>query len=318
MLAYRVFRTTICLFLALTGLRDVAQSQSQAQTTDPRAGIPQSVGFSINYPIDIPGAVLQPGTYVLRLKSGATWQTSSEHLNTLEVLHGELLNRVVAEIYSKQGFDATPADGAMLTYYETTSGRRALKGWSHFPTNYTEQFVYSPEQAAEISKTTKETVLAMSSVAAPVKSQVASETADRAAPVAPAPNPPAVAVTETAQPSVAPSAAAPLARSDAGGPAGGNTERDKRVLQANARPAEAANELTEVVPVEFPKTAGDLPIIVWLGVTTLGALLLFKMYRRDPAAEMQNARNNAVARRVAAGAYRNCKLARSSAAEKQA
>src|SRR6202023_1857239 len=124
---------------------------------------------------------------------GATWQTSSEHLNTLEVLHGELLNRVGAEIYAKQGFDPTPAEGAMLTYYETTSGRRALKGWSHFPTNYTEQFVYSTEQAAEISKTTKETVLSMPSVAAPVK---ASETADRVAPAAPAPNQPAVAVTE--------------------------------------------------------------------------------------------------------------------------
>jgi hypothetical protein len=203
----------------------------------------------------------------------------------------------------------------MLTYYETTSGRRALKGWSHFPTNYTEQFVYSTEQAAEISKTTKETVLSMPSVAAPVK---ASETADRVAPAAPAPNQPAVAVTEAAQPSVAPTVAAPPARSDPGGPAGGHKERDMRVLQANARPAEAANEVTQVVPVEFPKTAGDLPIIIWLGVTTLGALLLFKMYRRDPAAEMQNARNNAVARRVAAGAYRNCKLARSSAAEKQA
>jgi hypothetical protein len=87
-------------------------------------------------------------------------------------------------------------------------------------------------------------------------------------------------------------------------------------LQAKTKPAEAASEFTQTVAVEYPKTAGDLPIVVWLGVTTLVAFLLFKLYRRDPA-EMHNARNNALARRVAATSYRNYKLARGSAAGKQ-
>jgi hypothetical protein len=317
MSAYRVFRATTCFFLALTGLPAVAQSQPQAPDADQRAKIPQSVGFSINYPIDVPGAVLQPGTYVLRIKSAPQAQNANENLNVLEVLDGsvnfdEKLNHVVARIYAKQVYDSSHADGAMLTYYESTSGRRALKAWSHFPTNYIEQVVYSLEQAGEISKTTKETVLAMSSVAAPVKSQVAGETADRTLAPVPASNEPVAAVTETAQPP----AAAPPARSDPGGPAGGDKARDLLALQAKTNPARPASEPKQAVAEEFPKTAGDLPMVVWLGVTTLVAFLLFKLYRRDPA-EMHNARNNALARRVAAMSYRNYKIARGSAAGKQ-
>ncbi len=323
MLACRVVRTTICLGLTLAGFRTIAAAQSQDRPDDPRVGIPQSVGFSINNPIDIPGGVLKPGAYVLRIKSGTKGQNANEKLNLVEVLDGQLnldeaQKHVVAEIYAKQVYDPSRADGPLLSYYVGASGRRALKAWSHFPTYYIEQFVYSPEQAAEISKTTGAMVLSMSSVPAPAKSQVASEPSPpaRAAPPTPPPSNEAKAPVPAAAQQ---SRAAPPARGTLGGPVGGSGDPATHAPPATGSPAPtnpAAPSGAAKTVAWFPRRAGDLPIAVWLGLTALVALLLFNMYRRDPV-EMQNARNNAQARRIAAAAYRSYKLARSPAAGRQ-
>jgi hypothetical protein len=167
---------------------------------------------------------------------------------------------LLAELYAVQSRVEGAPDSSILTYYEGTSGRRILRAWNLLTTGYRERIVYSPEQAAELSKIAAEPVLSMPLPGAP--------------PVAtPAP-------VETA-------------------------------TTASAAPPESPNP-----PAKFPKTAGNLSLVLWLGLTALAAFAALRMCRTDPAAA-QNARNNAVARRTAAAAYRTHTTVRRAAAGKQ-
>jgi hypothetical protein len=229
-----------------------------------------TVVFSVDLPLDVPGAVLQPGTYVLRVKREAGSTGGLAHLQLFDATE----TNVIADLSAVQSYDPGSSENSIISYYEGTSGRRILKSWNLLTTHYSERIVYSPEQATDLAKITSETVLAMPLAGAPVL----------AAGVAPPTAPPTVAVAPKQERPPAP------------------------VTIASAAPV--------TPPARFPKTAGNLPLILWLGFTCLAAFIVLRLYRTDPALA-QNARNNAVARRAAASAYRTSKAAHA-AAGKQA
>ncbi len=221
----------------------------------------RTVVFSVDQAMDVPGAALQPGTYVLRVtrEPGRTGDLAQLQLwDAAET-------SVLAELYAVHSYDAGSTDNSIMTYYEGTAGRRILKAWNLLPTHFTLRIVYPPAQAAELARITSETVLSMS------------------LPGAPAVTAPAAA------PSTPPS-----------------TREASR---------EDTTSATQPHPTAFPKTAGNLPLILWLGFTALAAFLVFRMYRVDHAGA-QNARNNAVARRAAAAAYRTYQTARAAAGKR--
>jgi hypothetical protein len=245
----------IVLALLLT-----ATATAQNPNDDPKlAG--RTVVFSVDLPLDVPGAVLQPGTYVLRV--------TREPGNTGDLAQLQLWDAaetsVIAELYAVHAYAGSP-ENSIMTYYEGTSGRRILKAWNLLRPNYTLRIVYPPAQAAELARITSQTVFSMPLPGAP---------AVAAAPQAPA-TPPSTLEASPEDP---------------------------------APPAPA-------LPAAFPKTAGKLPLILWLGFTALAAFLVMRMYRADRSLA-QNGRNNAVARRAAAAAYRTYQMARV-AAGKQA
>jgi hypothetical protein len=238
----------------------VAAQQQPAPEDRKFAGM--SVLFYVDLPLDIPGAVLQPGTYVLRVKREPRRSFDPAQLELLD----ESKTNVLAELYAVQTYDAgTREDNAILTYYAGTSGRRILKSWN-LAMHYREQIVYPAAQAAELGKLTSETVLTM-------------------------PLPDATETVSSNPSPTAPKQAARAATSDA----------------APGAPA---------APATLPRTAGNLPLVLWLGFTAFAAFLVFRAYRINPALA-QNALNNAVARRAAATAYRTYKSAKA-ASEKQA
>jgi hypothetical protein len=200
-----------------------------------------TVVFSVDTPLTIPGAVVQPGTYVLRIKG----EPRSGELVQLQLWDaGE--TTALAELSAIHS-PSEGTDSSILSYYEGALGRRILKAWNLLRTGYTERIVYSPEQAAELAKITKESVLSM-----------------------PIPGAPAPAATTASREDVTPPAATP--------------------------------------PATYPKTAGSLPLVLWVGFTALAAFAVFRIYRTDAAAA-QNARNHAIARRAAAAAYRTYQAA---------
>jgi hypothetical protein len=246
--------------------------------------------FSINHSVEIPGTLLKPGMYVFRLKNQPHGQYGDQTLNAVEVLNGRE-TRVLAEIYAWQVYDAAPADYTHLTYFQAASAKRkALDAWYHISSNYSEHFVYPVEQAAKIAQITQKLVPSIPTASLSAQSQTAAPPAEALK------NEPATAARETAA-------------------------RPVEVLTAKSEPAPAgaatagAPDSTPEIPDQLPKTASFLPIAVWLGLTALAALVLFKIYRRDPA-DALNARSMALSRKVAAAAYQSCKLARAASAGK--
>jgi hypothetical protein len=219
----------------------IAQPQEVAPTARKLAGM--TVVFSVDSPLDIPGAVIQPGTYVLRING----EPRIGELTQLQLWDaGE--TSALAEMSAIHS-PAQATDSSILAYYEGASGRRILKSWNLLRTGYSERIVYSPEQAAELAKITSETVLTMA-----------------------VPGAPAVAAPATTASREDLSAAAPTP------------------------------------PATYPKTAGSLPLVLWVGFTALAGFAVFRIYRTDGGAA-QNARNHAIARRAAAAAYRTYQAA---------
>jgi hypothetical protein len=228
----------------------VAQLQPSAERR-PLAGM--SVVFSVDQPLDVPGAVLQPGTYVLRLKREPSRAGDLAQLELLDAAERSLL----AELYAIQSYYPTVLDNSIISYYGQTSDRKALKAWNVLTAHYTEWIVYPRAQAAELSKVTSENVISMPD---------AGESENRTSPAPP----------------------------------------PQSAIGAEMR--ENETPLPATPPAEFPKTAGNLPVVLWVGFTALAAFVVFRVYRNDTAGA-QNARNNAVARRAAAAAYRTYKTA---------
>jgi hypothetical protein len=219
----------------------VAAAQPQApEDRRPLAGM--SVVFSVELPLDVPGAVLQPGVYVLKVKREPA---RAGDLAQLELWDAAETSRL-AEFFAIQTYYPSLADNSVLTYYGGPPERRILKAWNLLSVKHTQWIAYPRAQAAELSKVTAEAVIAMPAGVDP--EPTATATADR-----------------TPEP--------------------------------------------RALPVEFPKTAGNLPLVLWVAFTALAAFVVFRIYRADPAAA-QNARNHAIARRAAAAVYRAYRQAR--------
>jgi hypothetical protein len=185
--------------------------------------------------LEIPGTVLEPGSYVVRLRAEPQQANVARVLSLVEILDRTGTN-VVARVYSLPDYNPPPEGKPLFTFYDRGTGQpKALSTWYHPSAGYGEQVVYPTEQAAAIAKATRQNVLSM--------------------PVEP------------------PKAAA-----------------------VPPRPRRA----------ELPKAAGYLPIAAWLGLASLMAFFLVRLYRRDPA-EALRARNRALALKVAASAYQNYK-----------
>jgi hypothetical protein len=232
-------------------LAAIAAAQPQPPT-EGRKITGMSVVFSVDVPTDVPGAVLQPGTYVLRVKREPARAGDFAQLQLWDATE----TSVLADLYALQSYDTGARANDIMTYYEGTAGRRILKAWNLLTTHYSQQIVYPHAQAAELARLTSEAVLSM-----------------------PLPSAPPV----TAAAPVPPPSTSSAAREEA--------------------------TTAQTPPAEFPKTAGNLPLVLWFGFTCLAAFVVFRMYRIDPAVA-GNARNNAVARRAAAAAYRTFKTAK--------
>jgi hypothetical protein len=144
MLGARTLVAAICLSLGLPGMAEDRKSV-----------------LDLEEPLEIPGTVLKPGKYVLRLEAEPQEQFVSQILNLVEVLD-EAEARVVAKIYTLPSYNPPPEGKPLFTYYDREPGRpKALNTWFHPSVNYGERFVYPTEQAAEIGTTAKQTVVSM-------------------------------------------------------------------------------------------------------------------------------------------------------------
>lgn len=191
-------------------------------------------------PIEVPGALLQPGTYVFKL---ADTTDASRHT---VIIQNERENHTYATILAIPNYRLKPTGKTRFMFWETPAGQpKALRAWFYPGDNMGQEFAYKKERATEISQTTHTEV--------PQQPQVAAvEPAPAPAPEA-APEP---APVETAQ-NTPPPAPEPPAAEPAPAP--------------EPAPVEVAQNNT---PAELPQTASNIPLLALAGFACVGLSLM--------------------------------------------
>jgi hypothetical protein len=222
----------------------------QADTRDKKTTI------SITDPIEVPGKVLVPGTYVFKLLD------SSSNRHIVQILN-ENESQTYALTFTAAAHRVFPTDKTVLTFYEGKGDSpRALRTW-FYPGEYDgQEFIYGKDQAhlIAVSNTTPVEQLA---------SSTRQETTTTEIPAAPAPEetvipasqvPPPIAETQQTQTQAA---------------------AEEPVLLAQAQPPAPINDQpTTTEPAQapapsdqLPKTASDLPLIALGGLSALALAL---------------------------------------------
>ena len=208
--------------------------------------------ITIDEPMQLPNAMLQPGTYVIRL-------------------HDSLSNRHVVQVFDKDekhivttilaipNMRLHPTGKSVFAFWEVPAGKpKALRAWFYPGDNFGQEFAYPKEEAVQITATNSgETVpvndakpeeLSTTATAEPAPAEPAP-----AAPVATVEPAPASAPVEVAE---APQAPPPP------------------VAVSEPAPAPVVDTSSQATAAQrLPQTASNIPLIVLLGLLSLAAAL---------------------------------------------
>lgn len=110
--------------------------------------------IKVSEPVMVPGATLQPGTYVFKLLNSET------NRHVVQVLD-EDQSRVVTTTNAIPTKRMDPNGDTVLKVNPTESGTPAIKAWFYPGTLYGHEFVYPDDQARQIAQRTKTIVLSM-------------------------------------------------------------------------------------------------------------------------------------------------------------
>ncbi len=186
---------------------------------------------TISQAIEVPGAVLQPGTYTFKLVTLA----ADRHIVTVM---NDRENHVFTTIMALNTERLDPTGRTVFSFYETPAGRPpAVKDWYYPGDNFGQEFIYKNRNFQQVS-------------------EVKHEEAQQVAQAAPPPPPPAEAAPV---PEPAPEAAAP--------PAAVIAQNEPPAAEP---PAPAETPAPATAPV-LPQTASDVPLLTLLGFLSLGA-----------------------------------------------
>jgi hypothetical protein len=106
-------------------------------------------------PVEIPGKVLIPGTYVFKLLD------SSAESNIVEVYDKDE-KKLYATILAIPDYRLTPSDKPLIRFEERPSDTpEAIKAWFYPGDNYGFEVVYPHERAVKLAKRTNQNVLSM-------------------------------------------------------------------------------------------------------------------------------------------------------------
>jgi hypothetical protein len=91
---------------------------------------------NINRRIEVPGAVLEPGTYVLKLLDSSSNRHIVEFMNERE-------NHLYSLAFAVPAYRTLPTDKTVLTFYEAPAGQpEALRTWFYPGDSWGQEFTY--------------------------------------------------------------------------------------------------------------------------------------------------------------------------------
>ncbi len=202
----------------------------------------QRTVITFSAPVEIPGQVLLPGTYVFKLAD------SSSDRNIIEVFNKDE-SHLYGMFLAIPDYRIKPSDKPIITFDERPAGTpEAVKAWFYPGDNYGHDFVYPKPKAAALAKANN----------TPVPSMPEELTQNTTMPAKTMQEPHVVAMQT-----------APL---KAQTPAQNEVEIAEVFAAVDApQPAPAAPQL--------PATASDLPLIGMLGLLCLGGGLCLRLVR---------------------------------------
>ncbi len=108
-----------------------------------------------NAPVEVPGKVLPPGTYVFKLLD------STSNRNIVQIWDKDE-KQLYATIMGVPDYSLKTPEKPIIRFEERPSDTpEAVKAWFYPGDNYGVQFVYPHEQAVQLAKRTKQNVLSM-------------------------------------------------------------------------------------------------------------------------------------------------------------
>ena len=201
-----------------------------------RADVQWRSPLTLGEPTEIPGQVLPPGKYVVKVLDPSNPRKVVQFMNADET-------QVVATVMGVTNYRVTAGEGQFVYFQRAEGHPQALKYWFYPANNFGIEFVYPKAEAIQLAQASKEEVYAAPSAKAEAKEPVVAVAPDakerpvkvEAAPPAPAPAP---KTAEAPAPAPAPSTA------------------------VAEKPAKRK---------KLPKTGSDDPLLLLAGFAALGA-----------------------------------------------
>lgn len=139
MLRVRIIGVATCLGIALAAMTFADQWDKKTILTTGQS-------------IQVPGKVLPPGKYVMKLFN------SLGNRNIVQIFN-EDETEILATILAIPNYRLKPADETHFSFWETSIGKPVpLKGWFYPGDNFGQEFAYPKEAATEIARETREPV----------------------------------------------------------------------------------------------------------------------------------------------------------------
>lgn len=219
-------KSLVCLAFGLLALATIAPPQAKADQWN------QKTIFTFSGPVEIPGQVLSPGTYVFKLADSMSDRNIVMVFNKAE-------SHCYGVFLTIPDYRLKPADKPIITFGERASGApEAVRAWFYPGDNYGHDFVYPKVKAVALAKAHNQ----------PVPSMPDELAANTIKPTQSIKEPHVVAMKQ-----------APLKAQKP-------TEEEVEITEAfEAPPAQAAS-----LPRKLPKTASPLPLIFLIGLVSLG------------------------------------------------
>ena len=250
--SHNILAADFALALALGAAFTVSTAVAHADAWDKKTTV------SFSQPIEVPGYVLQPGKYVMKLVNFPADRHVVQFMNERE-------NHVYAAAIAVPAYRNEVTDKTVITFYEARAGQpEPIKNWYYPGDNFGQEFVYPKGHLSEIAAVTRETPLALDTrnqasstpvtVSEPVKEQT---------PTAAANQPP-----ESSENVTAP----------------GEADAPVEISQATQTPPEAVaapQNQTPPAPAELPQTSSKLPEIAVLGLIFIGGAATARRLRRS-------------------------------------
>ena len=212
---------------------------------------------SFSQPVEVPGYILQPGKYVMKLVDSQSDRHIVQFMN-------ERQNHVYASTIAVPAYRTQVTDRTVITFYEAAAGQpEPIRNWYYPGDNFGQEFVYPKEHLRDIAAVHPATPPALDT-----RSQVQSP----------------VAVAEPVPEGESAPVAAPI-ETQAQANSLTNDESNAPVEIAQATPPKpedtAANGTHQAPePTELPKTNGNFVGIALMGLASIGGAVTARKLRR--------------------------------------